>query len=215
MRAVKKQDISGVCRRVRQISRRRRRKRQSVELPRRIRAHGVPKSVYADGRNMYHLEPGREHNFFTNMCRLLGIVTIRAHSPQAKGRVERANGTHQNRLVPLLELRGVRTAEDLNDFIPEYEQSHNRRFAHLAPDGDAHRPLPTRVKSIEQVCWTRVERTINNDWTVRYDNLILQIPRWSSFAPAKGKVTVRETISGAISISYRDKSTSFNKVATF
>jgi len=98
-----------------------------------IRTHGVPKSIYADGRNMYHPEPGREHNFFTNMCRRLGIETIRAHSAQAKGRVERANATHQNRLVPTLEFHGIKTAEALNEYICEYEQSHNRRFSHPAP----------------------------------------------------------------------------------
>jgi transposase len=66
-----------------------------------VRTHGIPKSIYADLRNMYHLTANGRANFFNKMCRLLGIETVRAFSPQAKGRVERANGTHQKRLVPM------------------------------------------------------------------------------------------------------------------
>jgi len=177
--------------------------------------HGVPKAFYADGRNMYHLPPGGEENFFTSMCRLLGVRTIRASSPQAKGRVERGNGTHQSRLVPLLRLDGVKTLDGLNGYIPGYEKRHNRRFATEAPGGDCHRPLPKWAKTIDDVCWTEAERTVNNDWTVRYKNQVLQIERWSSYAPSKGKVTVRETISGKITLTYRDKVVEYRKVATF
>jgi hypothetical protein len=178
--------------------------------------HGIPKSIYADGRNMYHLLSGKEDNFFTGMCRRLGIQTIRAYSPQAKGRVERANGTHQSRLVPTLELLAIKTIGQLNEYVvARCEAQHNKRFSHAAPAGDCHRPLPKRFKSIDEVCWTRVQRTINNDWTVRYENQIFQIPRWSSFAPAKSKVIVTEAISGKTTVQYRDATLKFDNVSTF
>lgn len=57
---------------------------------------------------MYHLDLDKEHNFFTMMCKILGIRVIQARSPQAKVRVEQYNGVHQRRLIPLLKLDGVR-----------------------------------------------------------------------------------------------------------
>ena len=70
----------------------------SARLPMRVELisqYGVPGAFYADGRNMYHLDPDKEHNFFTMMCKILGIRVIPARSPQAKGRVERYNGVHK------------------------------------------------------------------------------------------------------------------------
>jgi len=180
-----------------------------------MRTHGVPKSVYADGRNMYHITDGGRENFFTAMCRRLGIGTIHAHSPQAKGRVERANGTHQARLVPLLQLDGVKDMDALNAYAAGYEAEHNKRFSCPAPGGDCHRPLPKWAKTINDVCWLKSQRTIDNDWTVKYKNKGFQIQRWGSYPPAKSKVDVIETISGTVSITYRDKTAVSNKVATF
>jgi transposase len=180
-----------------------------------IKAYGVPKLFYADGRNMYHLIPDKEPNFFTQMCKNLGIETKRAYSAQAKGRVERGNGTHQNRLVPLLDLDCVQTQEDLNSYILNYEQNHNRKFGIPAVKGDCHRDLPEWVKTIDDVCWVEVERVLNNDWTIRYRGKILQIERQSFYGPAKKKVLVRETLSGEIKISYRGQAVKWRQVATF
>jgi len=180
-----------------------------------METHGTPKSFYADGRNMYHLLPEGEDNFFTAMCRLLGIEVRRAFSAQAKGRVERGNGTHQRRLVPLLKLDGVKTLGGLNEYAKRYEQKHNRKFGVDAPQGNAHRPLPKWARTIDDVCWTQVERTVNNDWTLRYKTQILQIEPWSIYAPAKRKVIIRETISGKMLVTYRGEPVEVRKVATF
>ena len=182
---------------------------------RRMEAHGIPKSFYADGRNMRHLLPEGGGNFFTSMRRLPGIEVRRAFSAQAKGRVERGNGTHQQRLVPLLKLDGVKTLDGLNEYARRYEQRHNRKFGVDAPQGDAHRPLPKWARTIDDVCWTQAERTVNNDWTLRYKTQILQIEPWSAYAPAKRKVIVRETISGKMLVTYRGEPVEVRKVATF
>ena len=58
----------------------------------RFQQYGVPQAFYADGRNMYHLDPDKEHHFFTMMCEVLGIRVIPPPSPQAKGCVERYDG---------------------------------------------------------------------------------------------------------------------------
>jgi transposase len=181
-----------------------------------LRKHGVPKSVYADERNLYHLKARGPDNFFNTMCRQLGIATIRAFSPQAKGRVERANGTHQTRLVPLIRHDGVRTIAQLNDYVAGgYEAGHNKRFARTAPGGDCHRPLPARFKTIDDVCWIQSERVVNNDWTVKYKNRVFQILKHKPYPPAKAKVLIRETISGHFHISYLGENVKFVRGSTF
>jgi len=103
----------------------------------------------------------------------------------------------------------------LNAYAAGYETEHNKRFARPAPGGDCHRPLPKWAKTIDDVCQVKSQRTIGNDWTVRYNNRVFQIQKWGSYPPAKSKVEVTETISGSVSIIYRDKTAVFNKVATF
>lgn len=168
-----------------------------------FKSYGVPKAFYADGRNMYHLNPDAEHNFFTAMCNNLGIRVILAHSAQAKGRVERWNGVQQKRLIPLLALDGVKDMESANKYMENYVIEHNRKYARPARDGDAHRPLPEGIEDIDDVCYIVLERRINNDWTFSYKGEIMQIPRQSEYPPAKAKIQIKVTLSGHITAYYR------------
>ena len=151
---------------------------------------------------MYHLDPDKEHNFFTMMCEVLEIRVILAHSTQAKARVERYNGVHQRRPIPLLKLDGVRDMESANKYLEQYVIAHNKKFSKPA----RNTPLPDWVKDIDDVCFVKVQRKINNDWTVCHKGKIYQIPPMSKRAPAVKKCTVKETLSGRISITYRDRS---------
>ena len=167
-------------------------------------AYGVPQAFYADGRNMYHLDPEDDNqNFFTQMCRNLGIRIIMAHSPQAKGRVERWNGVHQRRLVPLMKLDGVRDMVDANEYLKKYIVEHNKRYARAADVGNVHKPLPDWAESIDEVCFILIERKLKNDWTFSYKGKVYQLPRQSIYPPAKSKITVKITISGKITAYYR------------
>jgi hypothetical protein len=168
-----------------------------------FKRYGVPRAFYADGRNMYHLNPDSEHNFFTNMCENLGIRVILAHSPQAKGRVERWNGIQQKRLIPLLRLDGVRDMESANKYLESYVVEHNRKYAKSAREGDIHRALPEEIKEIDDVCFIVVERKLNNDWTFGYGGKIYQFPSQNIYPPAKSKIRVKITISGKITAYYR------------
>jgi len=168
-----------------------------------ITAYGVPQSFYADGRNMYHLIAGGEANFFTNMCDNLGIRVIPAHSPQAKGRVERWNGIQQRRLIPLMKLDGVNDMADANKYLEKYVVEHNKRFAKRAREGDAHRLLPEWAKDIDDVSFIVIERQLNNDWTFSYKGEKIQLPPQSVYPPAKSKIQVKITISGKITAYYR------------
>jgi len=159
---------------------------------------------------MYHYNPDSEHNFFTSMCEYLGIRVILAHSPQAKGRVERLNGVHQKRLVPLMKLDGVRDMESANKYLENCILEHNRRFSRPArgSDGDGkkadmHRMLPDWAEDIDDVCFMMIERQLNNDWTFSYKGKTYQLPRQSIYPPAKSKIQIKITISGKITAYYR------------
>src|SRR5437016_4059232 len=104
------------------------------------------------------------------MCASLGIQIIAASSPQAKGRVERNHGTHQDRLVKKFRRLGIADASAANAFLATtYLPDHNQRFA-IAPASveDFHRRVPSRT-TLNRVFQLEEKRVLSNDWVVRYD----------------------------------------------
>jgi hypothetical protein len=119
---------------------------------------------------------------------------IAASSLQAKGRVERVHGTHQDRLVKKLRSRGICSQEPANVYLQrEYLPEHNRRFARAAakPE-DYHRRAP-RAAELDRIFRLENERTVSEDGVVRYGNRFFQL-QWQSrnYAPARSKVLVCE-----------------------
>ena len=125
------------------------------------------------------------------MCASLGIQIIAARSPQAKGRVERNHGTHQDRLVKKLRRLGIVDATAAKAFLETtYLVEHNTRFAQApASAEDCHRRTPSRV-TLDRVLPLEETRVLSNDWVVRYDTRYLQVTRQSHHAPAKSTVLV-------------------------
>ena len=128
----------------------------AVDVLRRwIEAYGVPLALYTDWKNVYVREPTAEEQAtgavpltqFGRMCASLGIQIIAASSPQAKGRVERNHGTHQDRLVKKLRRLGIADATAANAFLETtYLPEHNDRFAQApASAEDFHRRTPSRA----------------------------------------------------------------------
>ena len=124
-----------------------------------IKKHGLPGSLYVDRDSIYRCEdqatiadqlagPAPQTQFGRAMEQL-GVELILAHSPQAKGRVERMNGVLQDRLVKELRLAGINDLESANRFLPKYLAGFNRRFERPAASAhDAHRPAPRDRKSV-------------------------------------------------------------------
>ena len=108
---------------------------------------------------------------FGRMCAKLGIRIIAASSPQAKGRVERAHGTHQDRLVKKLRLAGIASYQQANEYLEKsYLSEHTRRYAH---PGWRPQSIITgagrRRGNSDQVFWLEEQRVVSADWVVRYD----------------------------------------------
>lgn len=187
-----------------------------------IAKHGVPLALYTDWRNVYLREPTEKEQLhgkiavtqFGRMCRKLDIRIIAASSPQAKGRVERGNGTHQDRLIKKMGRKKIRTHEAGNVFLQtEYLAQHNARFAHEpAVAQDYHRKSPS-MRELDQIFCLEHERSISNDWVVRYENRYLQMERTSDYPPRQAKVTVCEWEGGRIEVRYKGKAQAHREIA--
>jgi hypothetical protein len=118
----------------------------------------------------------------------------RSEFPQAKVRVERQHGTHQDRLVKKLRRREICSPEAANVYLEwEYLPEHNQRFARAAarPE-DYHRRAP-RAAELDRIFRLESERTVSDDWVVRYDNRFFQLePQSGHIVPARSKVWVCE-----------------------
>jgi transposase len=187
----------------------------AVDVLRRwIEAYGVPLALYTDWKNVYVRPPNAEEQVtravpltqFGRMCASLGIQIIAASSPQAKGRVERNHGTHQDRLVKKFRRVGIATATAANAFLEtRYLPEHNARFAQApASAEDFHRRTPSRA-TLDRAFQREETRVLSNDWVIRYDTRYFQVARQSHQAPARSTVLVREAVTGAIELRYRGR----------
>jgi len=186
-----------------------------------IERYGVPLALYVDWKNLYKRKAtpkewlrGEEPiTQFGRMCAKLGIELIAASSPQAKGRVERIHGTHQDRLVKKLRRKQISSHAQANAYLErDYLPEHNGRFARVAakPE-DYHRRAP-RASELDRIFRVERERTISQDWVVRYENRFFQLER-RHYAPAESKVTVCEGRHGNITIEYRGRALPCREIA--
>ncbi|MCA3592670.1 MAG: hypothetical protein IOC94_14320 [Methylocystis sp.] len=129
------------------------------------------------------------------------VDLIYANSPQAKGRVERSFGTLQDRLVKELRLARIDTIEGANALLPALLEAHNARFAKPAfSPVDARRHLPTSVMPDDVFAW-KEERTVTNNLTVQYDQVMFLIEPSPLTRPlARQRVTVIDYPDGRIAL---------------
>jgi hypothetical protein len=136
----------------------------------------------------------------------LGIQIICANSAQAKGRIERANQTLQDRLVKEMRLRGISEMEAGNAYLPEFREDYNRRFA-VVPRSthDAHRSL-LQQEDLDQILTHQETRTLSKNLTIQYNKVIYQIQsKRPGYALRNAKVTVCERAKGEITILYQGR----------
>lgn len=133
-------------------------------MSRYLRRHGQPLAFYSDQLNALKRGSSQVYRALSQ----LGIGLINANSPQAKGRVERVNGTLQDRLIKLMRLEGISTMEEGNEFLKGYIEKHNKRFSKKPRDlEDAHKPLSKEV-NLGKVFCEKATRKISKSLSICY-----------------------------------------------
>ncbi|MFY9350401.1 MAG: ISNCY family transposase [Sphingobium sp.] len=170
-----------------------------------IERHGKPIALYSDKysvfRNPVASAKGDGMTHFGRALEALNIEIICANSPQAKGRVERANGTLQDRLVKAMRLEGVSTIAEANAFLPGYMARHNQRFAKTPFDPrDLHRPLAPHDDLRAEMVW-REQRKVTAALTLHYNKALFILTPTEISRPLAGKrVDVCEYPDGRLEI---------------
>ena len=175
--------------------------------------HGLPQSLYVDKDSIYRTEgvgsiaqqlAGEEpQTQFGRAMKQLGVELKLAHSPQAKGRVERTNGVLQDRLVKALRLEGISDTKSANEFLSnKYLPRFNRKFrVQPASEADVHRPVPRNLNEI--LSWEE-ERTVQRDWTVAHERHWYQLDGEHERLSLVGKkIIVRKLRNGMVQMEWR------------
>jgi hypothetical protein len=189
-----------------------------------FKKHGLPQSIYTDCHSVFWTdrEPTLPEQLINRKpttevgrgLEELGVTLILAHSPQAKGRIERLWNTFQDRLVSELRLSKAKTLEQATVVLDRYLPVHNRKFSKSAQAEPAWR----RVSSvqIERALCFKQQRTVAKDNTVTFEGTLLQIPKTSPFRSyANKRIDVHVLLDGAVEFFYQtEKIASFDSKTT-
>jgi transposase len=183
------------------------------ELCRRI---GVPQALYSDLHSIFwptngetlkeQLAGRRSPTQFGRAMAELGIQLIPAHSPQAKGRIERLWGTLQDRLVAELRLANVSTVEAANAFLPGFLARFNRSFSvPAAVPGSAYRPR-LKATQLDNILCFKHERVVSKDNTVRLGQVVLQVlPGPNRVGYSKATVSIHESLDRRFTVHFEGR----------
>jgi len=187
-----------------------------------VNLYGVPRGIYADRHSIYQTQreatieeqiAGKESKTqFGRAMEQLGVKLIAAQSPQAKGRVERMNGTLQDRLVKALRLKRIDTIEEANaylakEFLPELNSRFKREAGQKA---DLHRAKP---KQFEEILSWEEQRVVQRDWSVKWGKERYQVDRKHEGLSLAGKrITVRRLRDESVQLLYKGKKLKWEKL---
>lgn len=176
---------------------------------------GKPASIYLDKFSTYKINHKNAQDNkemitqFQRVCQDLNITLISAHSPEAKGRVERMFKTLQDRLVKELRLQNISDVETANIFLKEkYIKAFNDKFSVIPTKrADLHRPLTkTDKENIDNIFSVHSQRIVMNDFTIQFKNQFLQLNQQQPVLVCrKEKVLVEEHLDGSIKLKLRNK----------
>jgi transposase len=183
-----------------------------------IRQCGIPLAIYSDRHTVFRrarlagekldtsIAGERKPTQFGRAMRELGVTQVFAHSPEAKGRVERANGTFQDRLVSELRLAGASTIGEATSILEAFVPRFNKAFGvPPAEPESAYRQLDPG-QDIEGVLCNKEQRRVAKDNTVRYYSHTLQLfPETERKSYARARVEVEERLDGRLLVSYQGK----------
>jgi len=175
-----------------------------------VNKHGIPRSIYTDKYSVYKAE-GKLTDFGRAM-KELAIETIFAHSPQAKGRVERVNRTLQDRLVKALRRRGISNIAEANKYVQKsFIEEYNSKFAVNPEVPDAHRR--TAGYDLKNIFCYKTSRQVRNDYTINLAGGYIQLLKGTAVLPRpKQCVTISKWLNGEMHIYYNNQELQFTEL---
>jgi transposase len=175
--------------------------------------YGVPMAIYHDGHAVFEapqyepmaveeqLAGERGLTQFGRLLKELAVTSIRSHSPQSRGRVERLWGTLQDRLVSELRLAGASTITQANQVLWRYLPSHNQKFA--VPPAQPGSAFRAPGRNWEAFFCLKYQRTVGLDNVVGFGSHRLQVLPDGRYSYARAKVEVRQGFDGSLSVYYQ------------
>jgi transposase len=178
---------------------------------------GAPLALYSDRHGIFTKADPEDSKptQFERALLQLGIEPICAHSPQAKGRVERLFQTLQDRMCKAMRLQGIGTMEQANAWLDGYLDQHNQRFA-VAPRQaqDMHRPFSGTSQALADICSLHHQRQLSAQGACKFEGNILQLLPNQPHAPkARAMVDIAQPASGTLRLSYRGQPLAFRSYA--
>jgi transposase len=176
---------------------------------------GLPMALYSDRHSIFRINmPETKHEGLTQFERAmkeLGVETICANSPQAKGRVERANGILQDRLIKEMRLHKINDLEAANTYLPKFIESYNKKFA-VEPKNsvDAHVKLKD-AKNLNLIFSFQNTRTLSKNLEMSYNSVIYQVKTdGQGYGLRHAKTTVCEDLEGKVTLIYKGKKLNYS-----
>ena len=174
-----------------------------------IESHGKPVAFYSDKHGIFRVNArnatgGDGMTQFGRALHELNIDIICANTSQAKGRVERAHKTLQDRLVKELRLAGVSDIDAANGFLPAFTEAYNSRFARPPrSDKNVHRPVAGHENMDSSFCWQE-DRTVSQNLTFQYDRMMFLLePNEITTALKRKRITVYDHPDGRLEVRHK------------
>lgn len=173
-----------------------------ISMKRYLEKYGRPTAIYSDKHMIFKGQ--KNDSQFGRALKELNIELINAHSPQAKGRVERAHKTLQDRLIKLMRLKQISTIEEANEFLEEFLQDYNTRFGRCPQKNEnAHRPY---LKSdLNKILCVKEKRKVSKSFSIQYDNKAYQLAKSEIKRRLIGKTVWIYQREGRIQIEFEGK----------
>lgn len=183
-----------------------------------MQQYGRPVAYYSDKHSIFrqnHPDHEGELTQFGRILKTLDIAAIHANTPQAKGRVERANQTLQDRLVKELRLQGISDIETANTWLPAFIEDYNRRFAVSArSEQDAHRPILHDEQELNLIFTIHYQRKLSKNLTLQFKNRQYQLQGYGNGYRLRGAmVTLCESHDEQVTLLHKGKMLNYRILA--
>ncbi len=175
---------------------------------------GRPVSLYSDKHSIFRVNLANcegQLTQFSRALKTLDIEAIHANTPQAKGRVERANKTLQDRLVKELRLQNISTIEEANQYLPTFMKQFNQRFA-VEPRSpiDAHRKVLHSETEVKQILSIHHQRKLSKNLSCQLNNIEYQIiTKTKGYRLRQSYVTLCEEFDGTLTLLQKGKALAY------